>query len=493
MALMNGKFFGARASAALFLTAFLQVCAGPCAAGEGAEDARPGYNVIMIVVDCLRADHLSLYGYGRKTSPNIDAFAGEAAVFGHAVAPAPTTLLSFASIFTSLDVSSHGVDAPDKALSDSALTLAEILKIYNYKTAAFVGGPNLNPLFKLNQGFDIYSHIDRTDASFKDTLPAALKWAKERNAGNEKFFLLAHGNDLHTPYVFPSPSLYDKGFKASPELMALSGVDAGFFAAYKRRLRLESTGEVIAIGDGDAGHLVARYDEGINYADGLIGYFVNALRAEHMLDRTVVILTADHGEGLFDHDYFFHDFNLYEDTLRVPLIIKVPGLKGREIARQVRLIDLMPTALDFAGITPPAAASGRSLVPLLYGEETGPGPGEDIISESSVGGKVIRSGRWKLIWYPERTELYDLKKDPAERDNLAEAEKGTTAALKERLFAGLAANAEYALGEPLAAGGKFAAEMKRDKAWQRALYKKMPALTKGAKAQRDKGAKLPKR
>ena len=481
---MSWNLPGVRAAAALFLAVVLQLRAGPCAAGEAAVNARPGYNVILIVVDCLRADHLSLYGYSRKTSPNIDAFAGEASVFAHAVAPAPTTLLSFASILTSMDVSSHGVDAPDKALSDSALTLAEILKIYNYKTAAFVGGLNLNPLFKLNQGFDIYSHIDRTDASFKDTLPAALKWAKERNAGNEKFFILAHGNDLHTPYVFPSSSLYDKGFKVNPKLKTLSGIDAGLFAVYKRKLRLEREREVLILGDGDVGHIVARYDEGINYADGLIGDFINGLRAEGLLDRTVVILTADHGEGLFDHDYFFHDFNLYEDTLRVPLIMRVPGLKGREIARQVRLIDLMPTALDFVGVAPPADAAGRSLVPLLYGEDAGSGPGEDVISESSVGGKAIRSGRWKLIWYPERTELYDLQKDPAERDNLAEGEKATAAALKKKLFARVAANAEGALSEPLPAGGKFAAEMKRDKARQRELYRKMPALTGDRPARR---------
>lgn len=478
MARMDRKIYTACGSA-LFLAAILQACAGPCAAADGAGPARPGYNVIMIVVDCLRADHLSLYGYRRKTSPNIDAFAGESSVFIHTVAPAPTTLLSFASLFTSRDVSSHGVDAPDKALGDPALTLAEIFKIYNYKTAAFVGGPYLNPLFKLDQGFDVYSHIDRTDSSFKDTLPAALKWAKERNAGNEKFFLVAHGNDLHTPYVFPASSLYDKGFKVNPKLLSLTGPDASLLGAYKRKLRLESEWKVINLGDGDVDHLVARYDEGINYADGLIGDFINGLRAEGLLDRALVILTADHGEGLFDHDYFFHNFNLYEDTLRVPLVIRVPGLKGREIARQVRLIDLMPTALDFAGIAPPADAAGRSLRPLLYGEEPAAGPGEDVISESAMGGKVIRSGGWKLVWYPGSAELYDLRKDPGERDDRAEAEKGTVGALKEKLFARVAANAADASGEALPAGGKFAEEKRRDKTWQRALYRKMSAPAGG--------------
>jgi arylsulfatase A-like enzyme len=121
--------------------------------------------VVIIVVDCLRADHLFLYGYRRKTSPGIDAFAKDAIVFRQAISQAPTTLLSFASVFTSMDISAHGLTGSARKLGDSPLALAEIFKIYGYRTAAFTCGLNLNPMYGFNKGFDLYSHTDRT-ASF---------------------------------------------------------------------------------------------------------------------------------------------------------------------------------------------------------------------------------------------------------------------------------------------------------------------------------------
>ncbi|MCX5792222.1 MAG: sulfatase [Elusimicrobia bacterium] len=452
----------------------IPVCAAllaalPCRAAGAAAQAP---NVIVIVVDCLRADHLSLYGYGRKTSPNIDAFASGAAVFRQAIAQAPTTLLSFASIFTSLEVSAHGVTDQTRALGDSALTMAEIFRIYGYRTGAFVGGLNLNPLFGLDRGFDKYLYVGRTDASFKDTLSPALAWAEERKAKGEKFLLVAHGNDLHTPYLFPASGLYDKGFRVSEGLAKLLDSEAQLFLLHGRKLTLSSGGGDIALTQDDADHLLARYDEGINYADALIGDFLVKLRAGGLLDGAVVVITADHGEGLFDHDYFFHDFNVYDDTLRVPLVIKVPGAAHSKVSKQVRLIDLMPTLLDLAGIPPNAAAQGESLKPLLNGDGPAPGGGR-AFSESSVGDKVLRSGRWKLIRTPLRTELYDLKKDPGEKHDLYAAEKKTAAALSEDLSARLAADAELSPGVVPPAGGKFAEEMKRDAAWQKELYKRM--------------------
>ncbi|MEI7528173.1 MAG: sulfatase [Elusimicrobiota bacterium] len=463
------------------MTAAVKRCFLPAAAAllaalpcRAAGPAAPAPDVIVIVVDCLRADHLSLYGYGRKTSPNIDAFAADAAVFRQAVAQAPTTLLSFASIFTSLEVSAHGVTDQTRALGDSALTMAEIFRIYGYNTGAFVGGLNLNPLFGLDRGFDKYFYVGRTDASFKDTLPAALGWAAERKAKGGKFLLVAHGNDLHTPYLFPASGLYDKGFRVSEGLANLPDSEAQLFLLRGRKLTLASGGGAITLTGDDAAHLLARYDEGINYADAQIGEFLAKLRAGGLLDGAVVVITADHGEGLFDHDYFFHDFNVYDDTLRVPLVIKVPGAARREVAEQVRLIDLMPTLLDLAGIPPCAAAQGESLVPLLSGPGQAPGAGR-AFSESSVGDKVLRAGRWKLIRTPLRTELYDLSKDPGERRDLSAAESKTAAALNKELSARLAADAAAPPGAPLPAGGKFAAEMRRDAAWQKELYKKLSA------------------
>ncbi|MFA6433791.1 MAG: sulfatase [Elusimicrobiales bacterium] len=456
-------------SGGLILLAFPPLQA---AGNRAAASGRPGYNIILVVADCLRADHLSLYGYRRATSPNLDAFAAGAAVFRHAEAQAPTTLLSFASIFTSLEVSAHGVDSIGKALSDSVLTLAGILKIYGYRTAAFVGGHNLNPLFKLDRGFEVYSHLNRTDASFKDTLPAALKWAEEKKERNEKFFLVAHGNDLHTPYVFPASSLYDRDFQVSGPLKAMRKTEAGIFAACNRRLRLGRGKGGMILTDDDAAHLTARYDEGINYSDGLLGAFLDRLRSERLLDRTVVVLTADHGEGLFDHDYFFHDFNLYEDTLRVPLIIKVPDAGHREIDRRVRLIDLMPTILDLAGIPPDASAQGRSLKFLLT-DGTDPGREPAVFSESAVGGKVIYSGRWKLIRTPRKTELYDLERDPGEKRDLAGSERETVEALEGALSARLASDAAASPGPVLPAGSRFSADMQRAAAELKEIYREI--------------------
>lgn len=481
---------------------FMLGSAGPCLAGEPAAVNARNYNIVMLVVDCLRADHLSLYGYHRPTSPNIDAFAGEAAVFEQTTAQSDTTLLSFASIFTSMNVSAHGVDTLEKALSNSALTLAEILKIYNYSTGAFMAGPNLNPNYRLTQGFDTYSHIDRIDASFKDTLPAALKWATEKNAGNEKFFLVAHGNDIHTPYLFPPSNLYTKAidelsfpadswvWRFAPPAhrllttnfwpfyagtgvssrepgrhpMPLPGRPLPFPAApvinNKHGLPPEKSPKGAALAAARS-YIAARYDEGINYTDGLIGNFLEELRTKSLLDQTIVILTADHGEGLFDHtdrDYYFHEDNLYQDTLRVPLIIKVPGLSGRHIAHPVQLIDLMPTVLELAGIAPPGLAQGNSLVPLLTG--AGPAPADrDIFSKSRFSGDVIQDGKMKLILFPDSAELYNLHSDPGETVNLSGSEQKTEFALKTKLFARLAADKHTAPDQPPAAPEIIAADL----------------------------------
>lgn len=450
----------------------LALMAAPAGARCAPAAAPPGPNVIVIVIDALRADHMSLYGYGRKTTPNMDAFARGAAVFRQAVTQAPNTLLSFASLFTSLNVAAHGVTGQDRALGDAVLTLAESFRIYNYKTAAFVGGMNLHPVFRLDRGFDLYSHAARTDSSFRETLPAARAWAQQRLAGGEPFFLLVHGNDLHTPYAFPPSGLYDKGFKVSPQLLAMRETEANVFGAYKRRLLLGPGKGVLQLTDDDAAHLTARYDEGVRYSDGLVGGFLRWLRKSGLLDRSVVVILADHGEGLFDHDYFFHDFSLYDEVLRVPLLIRTPGGTGREVSRQVRLIDLMPTLLDLAGIPPPEQAQGRNLRPLLEGRE--PAAAEDsAVSQGAFGGVAIRSGGWKYALNGGKEELYDLRKDPGERRNLAASEPAQAAALKKSLLAELGSGAGGPPPERLRPGAAFPPGTAEDGAWHALLFQTM--------------------
>jgi arylsulfatase A-like enzyme len=402
----------------VFLISVFLVCQQNYALAQGGPKGKfSDYNIILLVADCLRADHLSSYGYFRETSPNIDRVAKEGVLFEQAIAQANNTLLSFASIFTSQYVSSHGVNSTKRALSDSALTLAEALKIFNYRTAAFLGGPHFNPIFKLNQGFDNYYHIDEVDSSFKDTIPLALKWIKARKKNGEKFFLLIHGNDLHTPYSFPASSRFDKGYSGKAD--GLISDERMPFMIYRKAI-LDKNKEPIYLDGSDINHIIALYDEGINYIDGLIGDFLYKLNALGILDKTIVILTADHGEELFDHDWFFHDFNLYEGTIRVPLIMRFPKRRfaAMRVRHQVQLIDLMPTILELVGIQVNEAAQGHSLLSLLEGKG-GPGFNQFVFSEGAFGGIALRWDKWKLIYYPQKVELYDLRADPRENNDLA--------------------------------------------------------------------------
>jgi arylsulfatase A-like enzyme len=385
------------------------------------------YNIIFIIADCLRADHLSCYGYFRKTSPNIDDFARKSILFRQAISQAPTTLLSFSSFLTSQYVSTHGVKTFVRRLSDSMLTLPEILKIYNYKTAAFLGGPLLNPIYFLNQGFDTYDYSDRLDYSFKTSFDKALKWIEEKK---EKFFILIHGNDLHTPYVFPLTSKYNKNYTG--KLTKLPNTSRLYLSIYKQKILIEDLLPVV-LNKEDMQYTIDRYDEGINHIDELFGIFLRKIKQLNLLDKTIIIFIADHGEGLFDHDYFFHEFNLYDNTIRVPLLIWIPNYKANVISSQVQLIDLMPTILELVNIPINDEAEGKSLVPLLTNKKSLE-LDKYILTESSFGGISIRTNRWKLIHSSKIYEFYDLKNDPNETKNLFSKNSKIAISLLNRVF-----------------------------------------------------------
>jgi len=381
-------------------------------------------NVLLITLDTVRADALNPYGQTRVSSPAIDRMAREGVLFEQAVSSAPNTLPSHATILTGRFPPSHGVRAnAGYALPEENETLAEILKARGYRTAAEIAAPVLDAVTALDQGFDHYRDLaspgietiraEATDAdgrSFEVDL-------KERSAqditrlGKEfldahrtlPFFLWLHYFDAHHAYL-PHPELGSQ-LADDPYL-----------------------GEVL-------------------FVDGQIGDLLEHLEGLGLRERTLVVLVADHGEGLGDHGEKTHAFLVYDSTLRVPLIFwGAEGLPhGRRIATPVRTADIAPTILDWVGAPSPAGIQGRSLAALIRGETEDlelPAYGESIDIATTFGGsplRFLRLGRWKYIHQPEPA-LYELTEDPGEQRNLAEAHPKRVAAMRAelaRLLAGM--------------------------------------------------------
>ncbi len=399
---------------------------------KGRPETRKKHNIILIDVDSLRPDHLSCYGYKRATSPGIDELASRGILFRQAISQSNFTLPSIASLFTSKYVSAHGVNLDDKKLNQMELTLAEILKIYGYSTAAYVGTPHLNKIYGFDQGFDLYhdEFQDNPEGSFKVIMPLAIEWIENHKWTN--FFLFLHSYDVHTSYhCHPDfDNIYDPGYKGIVDMLYLH---YAFLQKVKKGEVFldENKTQKITLTQKDIDHIIAHYDGGITYADHYVDLLISKLRELSILKDTIIFLFSSHGEGLLDHQKrylqlegpefsgFGHTNLYYDEVLRVPLIIYHPGIKGKyEIFSQVQLIDIMPTILDFLDIQFNEEAQGKSVVPLIEGNAS-----EDfnkyVFSEIGYGFLAVRTEKWKLICYEEECELYDLDNDPKESNNLS--------------------------------------------------------------------------
>lgn len=355
-------------------------------------------NVLLISVDTLRPDRLGCYGYGKGTSSNVDRFASGAVVFEDAMTSAPLTLPSHASMLTGLYPLSHGIkDNGTFSLAPEYITAAEVFRNAGYWTAAVTGAFVLDSRYGLNQGFDVYDddmsggrqlsafgYSERTADAVTD---AALGWLRQ---APEPFFAFLHYYDPHTPYKAP----------------------VEFSARYP----------------------LSAYDAEVAFTDSEIGRLLDELDNLGLTERTLIVLVSDHGEGLGEHDEATHGYLVYEPTLRVPFIMRFPEtskmkeqeMRGRRVEFPVRLIDLMPTLLDAAGLEAEARMDGRSVMPLIKGETLRP---EFSYFETLYPYfayrwcplRGVRFGEWKYIRGPEE-ELYNLRQDPGERNNLAGAE-----------------------------------------------------------------------
>jgi len=445
-----GFTVAAAAAAALLWGAMWVGPAGETEASRFGQEPAKRPDVLLIVVDALRPDHLGAYGYGRPTSPRIDRLAASGVLFADAVSPSSWTLPAMASLFTSSLPGRHGALERGDRLPAGSRTFVEVMRAAGYRTAGFAPNPWMKRNSGFDRGFDEYYDMDRLGlarrligvrlknfalrrlgriridpelvATAEDLTSRALRWMRRND--ERPFFLLLHYMDVHSPYVPPSP--YRGAFCAGhlfdlPDHRLESRFRAG---------RLESDSRILE-------HIVELYDEGILATDASVGRLLDGMEAAGLAARTAVIFTADHGEEFLEHGGTMHGRTLHQEVIRIPLLIRPPDLpaggapaKSRVTEDRVSLLDLYPTILDLAGLTSPGPVEGVSLASRLDGT---PAPAEErafgaqLYHEGSAWSALLRGGEKIIRVRPtgpgatgaERLEIYDLREDPGERANLA--------------------------------------------------------------------------
>lgn len=382
-----------------------------CACGG----APPPRNVLLVVVDTLRADHLGFYGYERPTSPGLDAWVARGVVFDQALATSPWTLPSFASLYTGELPSRHGagrVRGDSGAgvligrLNRQVRPLAEILREGGFATAAVVNNPFLDPKAGLGRGFshyDLYPTANYQMRRAGEVVDRGLEWLE--SAGTAPFLLVLHLFDPHLEYD-PPPATRGR-----------------FTAGYKGKLRYPVSDlrrirrKLVATRAPDRAFIVGAYDEEILYVDGEVVRLLDRLETAGRLADTLVVLLADHGEELFDHGGFEHGHTVYQELLHVPLVMWGPGVRPGRVETPVSIVDVLPTLLDALGLPAEPGIAGRSLWPLL---RRGTVPGERaLFAENTLLGPERKALlRWphKLVFdaATRESQLFDLAADPLE-------------------------------------------------------------------------------
>ncbi len=408
---------------------------------------QPAAGVLFISIDSLRADHLRCYGYRRETSPSIDRLAHEGVLFETVVADSTWTLPTHASMLTGLPQGVHGLRRGRARLARGIVTLPEVLRAAGYRTRGLWSGPYLHPVFGFDQGFGPGDYEGVIGEVCYDEPGFAVAEDKAREAAVRRTDRLAH-RSVTSPELVRRAEAFLETMGAAPFFLFLHFFDVHYDyvppEAYWRRFDPGYDGEVTARDFGasraihrdmaarDLDHVVALYDGEILFTDTHIGQLLAALDRLGLAARTLVVLTADHGEEFFEHGEKGHRNNLYDETLLVPLIMRLPGIlpAGRRVDTQVRQIDIMPTMLDLLGLPVPADVMGTSVAAAAAGRERVDGAPAIARLVRHTRGKrerltAARLGSAKIVRAEadgeERLELYDLERDPGERAPLSGA------------------------------------------------------------------------
>ncbi len=361
-------------------------------------------DIFLVTIDTLRADHVHCYGYDKVETPALDGLAKDGIRFSQAFTPSPITNTSHTTILTGLLPSHHGVTDFAVPLDASHLTLAEMLKKRGYHTGAFIGAVILDSKTLapgLDRGFDFYDNFPehtetkarwgRVERRGMDVVKDAESWLTAHPAGPH--FVWVHLYDPHDPYEPPAP----------------------YSETYKDHL----------------------YDGEIAYADSALANFLGFVKKQGWYENALVVVVGDHGEGLGEHHENTHGIFLYDSTVHVPLIVKVPGRNtaGKVVDAQVRTMDIVPTALDLVHAPIPSGLDGAALKPYFGGDTTGRTAFGETDYPLRFGWAPLRSVRadgFKLIQAP-RPELYDLHADPGELKNTYDAVNSTVVKYQQLL------------------------------------------------------------
>lgn len=399
-------------------------------------------NVLMIVVDTLRADHLGCYGYPRQTSPNVDLFSRNAVVFERMIASGIPTHPSFVTTHTGQHPISHGVVAHggDSPIPRSVPWLPTLLQKNGYTTCAV---DNLGDWrFGFARGFEFYIDPTRKRAlsincDNREINSRAIPWLERY--GRERFFMMVHFWDTHTPYLPPRAyrSLFYTGNPHDPQNHSLDALATHPLGKAWSETWFHSLGGPIT----DATYLEALYDAEIRYCDEGIQKLLSTLDELDIADDTLVIFLSDHGELMYRHGIFFDHHGLYDGNLHVPLIMRHPSFGPARVPHLVTHTDIAPTVLDLCGLEVPEAMDGVSLAPYLRGERSDPVHGFIVSEECTWQMKwSLRTDTHKFIlareedfYHTPMRELYDLRADPTELCNIAEEETATAAAMERTL------------------------------------------------------------
>lgn len=399
----------------------------PAAAQVTAKD----YNVILISIDSLRADHLSAYGYHRDTSPTIAALAREGVLFRSTSSTTSWTLPAHMSMLTGRSLLGHGVIFHDRSLTADVTTLAEALQSAGYVTGAIVSAPYVESRYGFDKGFDDYDdqtiHFESNDDSYKKVTAPTLQEAASRwltRHRDDRFFLFLHYWDVHYDYAPGAP--YSTMF--DPHYQGTVNGDNFYFNPHVNK----------DMNSDDLDHVIALYDGEIRLVDDHLALLRKKLSELGTADRTIIVVTADHGDEFFEHGRKGHHRTLYDEVVLVPLVVYVPGVvpTSPEIAMESSIIDIMPTILSLVGAPVPGGVEGQDLSGVAFhgSPQWKRSVQGELYRRQSLNVQVSlrRDGR-KIIhhFFNNRLEAFDLVNDPGEQVTVAADRDFITPLLEE--------------------------------------------------------------